>query len=68
MENLKESVKNLKIADPVGCIKLLKFVATESYKKLQDYGKIDISKTVNDYESLLQKSELKIRDLIRVEQ
>lgn len=48
-------------------MKLLKGITIECYEKIKESGlKSEGQRTINEYEKMLQQSELKIRELIRV--
>jgi len=68
METTKDAIKNLKIESPKGCLDFFKTIALRWHEILKDQSnKCDLQKTIDAYEKLLQKSELKIRDFIRNE-
>jgi len=57
----------LNIEDPVSCVKFIQLIAGKWYDKVKSHNQMgDMYKTNEEYERLLQKSELKIRDFIRV--
>jgi len=67
LDNAKDTLKNLKLESPKGCLEFFKTISFKWHEALQEQGsKSDLQKTIEAYEKLLQKSELKIRDFIRV--
>ena len=66
-DNGKDFIKNLNIKDPSSCIQFIRKIAGKWFDTLKSYSQMgDIIKANEEYEKLLQKSELKIRDFIRV--
>ena len=64
---MKDILKGFQIEDPISCVDFIKTIAMTCYEKVKEAEtKSDTFKTANEYERLLQKSELKIRELIRV--
>ena len=67
MDFIKDAFKNVRVEEPLECIELLKKIILKLYEKTKEIQKHNNSdKIIEDYEKMLQKSELKIRDLIRV--
>ena len=69
MDDVKDVVKTVQVEQPIDCIRFIKNIAVKCYDKIRNSGKSNsVQKVIEEYEKLLQKSELKIRDLIRVAQ
>jgi len=68
-EKLEEAIQNLNFTEPESCLKFMREVIFKCVGGIENLNpKENINNQMGVYEKLLQKAEIKIRDLIRNEQ